>query len=162
MKPEKLATLTNDELLTRKKSLKSTHKFIVATGVVSLFILCLLFGYYVGKDAATGGKGEFYYKPMLPFVLFFIIGNFVIVSEQKSINEEIKKRNLDWSELRFDRNDAFQQSCRFEEAMRGTTSIGIQLIRAQYLQRTEVFYWQEGNNDVDFVLKNSIKWLGLK
>ncbi len=95
MKPEKLATLTNDELLTRKKSLKSTHKFIVATGVVSLFILCLLFGYYVGKDAATGGKGEFYYKPMLPFVLFFIIGNFVIVSEQKSINEEIKKRNLD-------------------------------------------------------------------
>lgn len=100
MKPEKLAILTNDELLKRKKSLKSTHKFIVATGVVSLLILCLLFGYYVGKDAATSGKGEFYYKPMLPFVLFFIIGNFVILSEQKSINEEIKKRNLDWSEIR--------------------------------------------------------------
>ena len=99
MKPEKLATLTNDELLKQKKLLKSTHKFIVATGIVSLFILCLLFGYYVGKDAATGGKGEFYYKPMLPFVLFFIIGNFVNLSEQKSIDEEIKKRNLNWERV---------------------------------------------------------------
>jgi hypothetical protein len=95
MKPEKLAALTDEQLLKQRKLLKNTYKIVVATGIVSLLILSLMFGYYVGKDAATGGKGDFYYKPMLPFVLFFIIGNFVILSEQKSINEEIKKRNLD-------------------------------------------------------------------
>jgi hypothetical protein len=94
MKPEKIATLTDDELLKRNKLLKGTHTFIVATGIVALLVLCVLFGYSVGKDAATGGKGTFYYKPLIPFLLFFIIGNGVITSEQKSINEEIKKRNL--------------------------------------------------------------------
>lgn len=94
MKPEKIAALTDDELLKRNKLLKTTHTFIVATGIVALLVLCVLFGYSVGKDAATGGKGTFYYKPLIPFLLFFIIGNGVITSEQKSINEEIKKRNL--------------------------------------------------------------------
>lgn len=94
MKPEKVAALTDNELLKRRKLLKSTHTFIVATGIVALLVLCVLFGYSVGKDAATGEKGTFYYKPLIPFLLFFIIGNGVITSEQKSINDEIKKRNL--------------------------------------------------------------------
>jgi hypothetical protein len=95
MKPEKVAALTDTELLKRKKALKSTHTFIVATGIVALLVLCVMFGYSVGKDAATGGKGTFYYKPFIPFLLFFIIGNSFITSEQKSINDEIKKRNLE-------------------------------------------------------------------
>jgi|GEM_PF-2764963 len=95
MKPEKLAALTDEQLLKQKKLLKNTHKFILATGIVALFIACLLFGYHVGKDAATGGQSNFYYKPLLPFVLFFIIGNVVISSQQKSIETEIKKRNLE-------------------------------------------------------------------
>ena len=94
MKPEKVAALTDDELLKRKKALKSTYTFIVATGTVALLVLCVLFGYSVGKDVATGGKGTFYYKPLIPFILFFIVGSVVITSEQKSINAEIKKRNL--------------------------------------------------------------------
>ncbi len=95
MKPEKVAALTDIELLKRKQLLKNIHTFIVATGIVALLILCVMFGYSVGKDAATGGKGTFYYKPLIPFLLFFIIGNSVITSEQKSINDEIKKRNLE-------------------------------------------------------------------
>ncbi|AEI49196.1 hypothetical protein [Runella slithyformis] len=95
MKPEKIAALTDTELLKRKKVLQSTHTFIVATGIVALLVLCMMFGYSVGKDAATGGKGTFYYKPLIPFLLFFIIGNSFISSEQKSINDEIKKRNLE-------------------------------------------------------------------
>lgn len=95
MKPEKVAAFTDNELLKRKKLLKNTHTFIVATGIVALLILSVMFGYSVGKDAATDGKGTFYYKPFIPFFLFFIIGNGVITSEQKSINDEIKKRNLE-------------------------------------------------------------------
>lgn len=95
MKPEKVASLTDHELLNRKKLLKNTYTFIVATGIVALLIVCVMFGYSVGKDVATGGKGTFYYKPLIPFLLFFIIGNSVIASEQKSINDEIKKRNLE-------------------------------------------------------------------
>ena len=34
------------------------------------------------------------------------------------------------------------------------TAVGVHLIRSQRLQRTEVTYWQEGNDEVDFVLKN--------
>ena len=94
MKPEKIAALTDNELLKRRKLLKSTYTFIVATGIVALLVVCVMFGYSVGKDLATGGKGTFYYKPLIPFLLFFIIGNSVITSEQKSINDEIKKRNL--------------------------------------------------------------------
>ena len=94
MKPEKVAALTDTELLKRRTVLKSTHTFIVATGIIALLILCVMFGYSVGKDAATGGKGTFYYKPFIPFLLFFIIGNSFITSEQKSINDEIKRRNL--------------------------------------------------------------------
>jgi hypothetical protein len=94
MKPEKVAALTDTELLKRKKVLKSTHTFIVATGIVALLVLCVMFGYSVGKDAATGGKGTFYYKPLIPFLLFFIVGTSVITSEQKAINDEIKKKKL--------------------------------------------------------------------
>jgi hypothetical protein len=94
MKPEKLASLTDEQLLQRRKLLKSTQTFILATGIVALLIVCAMFGYSVGKDAATGGKGEFYYKPLIPFLLFFIIGNGAVSAEQKSINEEITKRNL--------------------------------------------------------------------
>lgn len=94
MKPEPLAALTDEELLKRMKWLKNIHKLILATGIVALVIGFLMFGYYVGKDAATGGKGEFQYKPLIPFVLLFIVGNSVLSNQQKSVNEEIKKRKL--------------------------------------------------------------------
>ena len=42
------------------------------------------------------------------------------------------------------------------------TAIGVHLIRAQRLQRTEVFYWREGNDEVDFVLKKFNKVIGLE
>jgi uncharacterized protein len=35
------------------------------------------------------------------------------------------------------------------------TAIGVHLIRSQRLQQTEVFYWREGNDEVDFVLKKT-------
>lgn len=95
MKPEKVAALTDTELLKRKKLLKNTYTFILATGIIALLVVCMMFGYSVGKDVATGGKGTFYYKPLIPFLLFFIIGSSVITSEQKSVNDEIKKRNLE-------------------------------------------------------------------
>lgn len=70
-------------------------------------------------------------------------------------------------------NSAFAsvyQSYRFEEALRQPdvwgryveTAIGVHLIRAQRLQRTEVFYWREGNDEVDFVLKKFNKVIGLE
>jgi predicted AAA+ superfamily ATPase len=70
-------------------------------------------------------------------------------------------------------NSAFAsvyQSNRFEEVLRQPdvwgryveTAIGVHLIRAQRLQRTEVFYWREGNDEVDFVLKKFNKVIGLE
>ena len=42
------------------------------------------------------------------------------------------------------------------------TAIGVHLIRAQRLQKTEVSYWREGNDEVDFVLKKSNKVIGIE
>ncbi|MBB3841509.1 hypothetical protein FHS57_005537 [Runella defluvii] len=94
MKPEKLAALTDEQLLKQKKIIKNTHNIILATGVVAMLLAFIMFGYHIGKDAATGGQSTFYYKPLLPFVFIFIIGNVVVLSEKKSIDDEIKKRKL--------------------------------------------------------------------
>lgn len=42
------------------------------------------------------------------------------------------------------------------------TSVGVHLIRSQRLQRIEVTYWREGNDEVDFVLKKSNKVIGIE
>ena len=42
------------------------------------------------------------------------------------------------------------------------TAIGVHLIRSQRLQRTEVFYWREGNDEIDFVIQKSNKVIGLE
>ena len=42
------------------------------------------------------------------------------------------------------------------------TAVGVHLIRSQRLQRTEVSYWREGNDEVDFVLKKSNKVIGIE
>jgi uncharacterized protein len=42
------------------------------------------------------------------------------------------------------------------------TAIGVHLIRSQRLQRTEVFYWREGNDEIDFVIQKSNKIIGLE
>jgi uncharacterized protein len=42
------------------------------------------------------------------------------------------------------------------------TAVGVHLIRSQRLQRTEVTYWREGNDEVDFVLKKSNKVIGIE
>lgn len=95
MKPEKLAALTNEQLLKQKKIIKNSHNIILAVGIVAMLLAFMMFGYHIGKDAATGGQSTFYYKPLLPFLFIFIIGNVVISSEKKSIDGEIKKRNLE-------------------------------------------------------------------
>jgi uncharacterized protein len=59
---------------------------------------------------------------------------------------------------------------RFKEAIQNPdiwgrcveTAIGVHLIRAQRLQRTEVFYWREGNDEIDFVLKKSNTVIGIE
>ncbi|MFN8355414.1 MAG: ATP-binding protein [Spirosomataceae bacterium] len=59
---------------------------------------------------------------------------------------------------------------RFEQAVQNPdiwgrcveTAIGVHLVRAQRLQRTEVFYWREGNDEVDFVLKKFNKVIGIE
>lgn len=95
MKPEKLAALTNEQLLKQKKIIKNSHNIILAVGIVAMLLAFMMFGYHIGKDAATGGQSTFYYKPLLPLFFIFIIGNVVISSEKKSIDGEIKKRNLE-------------------------------------------------------------------
>ena len=42
------------------------------------------------------------------------------------------------------------------------TAIGVHLIRSQRLQRTKVFYWREGNDEIDFVIQKSNKVIGLE
>ncbi|MEA5457627.1 ATP-binding protein [Arcicella sp. LKC2W] len=42
------------------------------------------------------------------------------------------------------------------------TAVGVHLIRSQRLQRTEVTYWREGNDEIDFVLKKSNKVIGIE
>ncbi|MEA5140186.1 ATP-binding protein [Arcicella rigui] len=42
------------------------------------------------------------------------------------------------------------------------TAVGVHLIRSQRLQKTEVFYWREGNDEVDFVLKKSNNVIGVE
>lgn len=94
MKPEKLASLTDEQLLKQKKIIKNTHNIILAVGTLTLLLACVMFGYHVGKDAATGGQSTFNYKPLLPVFVFNMIGYVVVSSEKKSIDDEIKKRNL--------------------------------------------------------------------
>lgn len=94
MKPEKLAALTDEQLLKQKKTIQNIHTIILAVGILTLFFACVMFGYHVGKDAATGGQSTFNYKPLLPVFVFNMIGYVVVSSEKKSIDDEIKKRNL--------------------------------------------------------------------
>jgi uncharacterized protein len=42
------------------------------------------------------------------------------------------------------------------------TAVGVHLIRSQRLQKMEVTYWREGNDEVDFVLKKSNKVIGIE
>lgn len=94
MKPEKLAALTDEQLLKQKKIIKNTHNIILAVGTLTLLLACVMFGYHVGKDAATGGQSTFNYKPLLPVFVFFMLGYVVVSSEKKSIDDEITKRKL--------------------------------------------------------------------
>lgn len=90
----KYTSLTNEQLLKKRDSNKGVFTFLLAALIVMFLLVCVIFGYYIGADAATGGKGNLHYKPLLPFVIVFPIAYYLNKKEQKEIGEEIKRRNL--------------------------------------------------------------------
>lgn len=94
MENSKYSSLTDDQLLKKKSANKTIFTYLLAALIGMFLLVSLMFGYYVGADAATGGKGNFHYKPLLPFLFIFPIAYYLSKKEQKEIDEEIKKRNL--------------------------------------------------------------------
>jgi hypothetical protein len=94
MENHKYASLTDEQLLKKKGDNKTIFNYLLAALIVMFIMTCFVFGYYIGADAATGGKGNLHYKPLLPFVFIFPIAYYLNKKEQKAIEEEIKKRNL--------------------------------------------------------------------
>lgn len=84
--------LSNEQLIEKRDSYKKTSKVLLALSILTLIGYFFMIGYAIGKDAATGGKGEFYSKPFIVLLVAFISGTFYTESEAKSIEKEIQKR----------------------------------------------------------------------
>jgi hypothetical protein len=85
-------SLSNEQLIEKRDSYKKISKVLLALGALTLIGFFFMIGYAIGKDAATGGKGEFYNKPFIVLLIAFISGTFYMESEVKSIEKEIQRR----------------------------------------------------------------------
>ena len=94
MENSKRSLLTDEQLLKKQSQNKKGLNFVLAAVIGTLLLASLIFGYYVGADAATGGKGNLYYKPLLPLLFILPIAFYLNKKEQKEIDEELKKRGL--------------------------------------------------------------------
>lgn len=94
MENNKFSSLTDEQLLKKKSANKTNLTYLLAALIVMFLLASVVFGYYIGADAATGGKGNLHYKPLLPFLFIFPIAYYLNKKEQNEIEEEIKKRNL--------------------------------------------------------------------
>ena len=94
MENSKRSLLTDEQLLKKQSQNKKGLALLLATVVGAFLLASLIFGYYVGADAATGGKGNLYYKPLLPLLFILPIAFYLNKKEQKEIDEELKKRGL--------------------------------------------------------------------
>jgi hypothetical protein len=94
MENDKYSSLTDEQLLKKKSANKTNLTYLMAALIVMFLLASVVFGYYIGADIATGGKGNLHYKPLLPFLFIFPIAYYLNKKEQNEIEEEIKKRNL--------------------------------------------------------------------
>ncbi len=94
MENNEYSALTDEQLLKKKATNKTTLTYLTALLFVVALFACFIFGYYFGADTATGGKGNLHYLPLIPFIFIFPIAYYLNKKEQKDIAEEIKKRNL--------------------------------------------------------------------
>lgn len=87
MKNDTNAALSESELTQKIKRNGQVSKFFLGIGILSLISFFAVMGYNIGKDAATGGKGEFEMKPFL--IAIFVSVFMAIYAESKS--KELKK-----------------------------------------------------------------------
>jgi hypothetical protein len=85
-------SLSNEQLIEKRDSYKKIRTVLLAISILTLIGYYFMIGYAIGKDAATGGKGEFYNKPFIVLLIAFISGTFYVESEVKAIEKEIQKR----------------------------------------------------------------------
>lgn len=94
MENNKYASLTDEQLLEKQRKNKMTRNLFVGMIILCFIFLCFSFGYYIGADAATDGKGKFHGTPFIFPLFFFVILYFTSKKDRKEFEEEIKKRNL--------------------------------------------------------------------
>lgn len=94
METNKYASFTDEQMLEKQRKNKMTFNLFLALVILSFLMICLSFGYYVGADAATDGKGKFHGKPFfIPLVLILIL-YFSGTKDRKAFGEEMKRRSL--------------------------------------------------------------------
>lgn len=94
MQTNKYASFTDEQLLEKQRKNKKTSNLFVALVILLFIMICFSFGYYIGADAATNGKGKFHGTPFIFPLLFLVILYFSSKKDRKEFEEEIKRRNL--------------------------------------------------------------------
>lgn len=94
METNKYASFTDEQLLEKQRKNKMGFNLFVALFILLFILLCFSFGYYIGADAATGGKGKFHGTPFLFPLFFLIILYFTNKKDRKEFEEEVRRRNL--------------------------------------------------------------------
>ena len=94
MESNKYASLTDEQLLEKQRKNKMTSKLFIALVIIFFILICFSFGYYIGADAATSGKGKFHGTPFLFPLFSLVILYFANKKDRKEFEEEVKRRNL--------------------------------------------------------------------
>lgn len=94
MQTNKYASFTDEQLLEKHRKNKMGFNLFVALFILLFILMCFSFGYYIGADAATGGKGKFHGTPFLFPLFLLVILYFTSKKDRKEFEEEIKRRNL--------------------------------------------------------------------
>lgn len=88
MKKESIPSLSDEQLLKEQETNKRSLTILKAVAIVSIIFLSFQIGYFLSSDSHSFSKG------MLLSLFITAIGFVIASSESKTINEEIKKRNL--------------------------------------------------------------------
>lgn len=94
MANNKYASFTDEQLLEKQRKNKMARNLFVGMIILCFIFLCFSFGYYIGADAATGGKGKFhgwyFFVPIFILLITYISSQ----KDRAAFKEEIKRRNL--------------------------------------------------------------------
>jgi hypothetical protein len=90
----KYTSFTDEQLLEKQRKNKMASGLFVGMIIMCFIFLCFSFGYYIGADAATGGKGKFHGGYFFAPIFILLIAYFSGKKDREAFEAEVKRRNL--------------------------------------------------------------------